>query len=480
MNDEDVSEVYAYGANQIEGDVMIDTRENAKITLIDMAGDKHTTGGLSGSSNIFATYDNRLTILGGENDDDVDLTLDSDVEDGELNIDLGDDSRDTLNINLNGDEIDTRGFGRSIDHVEFVDIDAPDGDGEAYLEFLGSNQDRATLASVDMSDLSEDGGFTLNGDLSGAAGFQAITATTALALASFQYADAQNAGPLAGQGAGTYIKMIDGFVSEEDLEVVMTNGEDLIDLVIGESEFSVTLTAATPGTANDSLTLLNIANVGSADPLASNVEQTSVFAEGSGEVTIDLNGGDDTVSLVLGSEQEESVTLKFDRANSDDHDTVQITELEDLEGVADAIPNVAGTQFDEVSLVGGVSDLVIDFHDDITQIQADNDAVDANSVQIGNSSQGTLIVFGMSNVAVQKGFIFDHDGDGELSDGDTLVALTAALLGVGDAEGTAFGALATSAVTAAQIISTTTDSLTFLSDGLDAFEFTLSGGDLVA
>ena len=228
--------------------------------------------------------------------------------------------------------------------------------------------------------------------------------------------------------------MIDGFVSEEDLEVVMTNGEDLIDLVIGESEFSVTLTAVTPGTANDSLTLLNIANVGSADPLASVVEQTSVFAEGSGEVTIDLNGGGDTVSLVLGSEQEETVTLKFDRANSDDHDTVQITELEDLEGVADAIPNVAGTQFDDVSLVGGVSDLVIDFHDDITQIQADNDAVDANSVQIGNSSQGTLIVFGMSNVAVQKGFIFDHDGDGELSDGDTLVDLTAALLGVGDAE----------------------------------------------
>ena len=183
---------------------------------------------------------------------------------------------------------------------------------------------------------------------------------------------------------------------------------------------------------------------------------------------------------MLGSEQEETVTLKFDRANSDDHDTVQITELEDLEGVADAIPNVAGTQFDDVSLVGGVSDLVIDFHDDITQIQADNDAVDASSVQIGNSSQGMLIVFGMSNVAVQKGFIFDHDGDGELSDGDTLVDLTAALLGVGDAEGTAFGALATSAVTAAQIISTTTDSLTFLSDGLDAFEFTLSGGDLVA
>ena len=172
VNDEDVREVYAYGANQIEGDVMIDTRENAKITLIDMAGDQFTTGGLSGSSNIFATYDDRLTILGGENDDDVDLTLDSDVEDGELNIDLGDDSQDTLNINLNGDEIDTRGFGRSIDHVEFVDIDAPDGDGEAYLEFLGSNQDVSTLASVDMSDLSEDGGITLNGDLSGAAGFR--------------------------------------------------------------------------------------------------------------------------------------------------------------------------------------------------------------------------------------------------------------------------------------------------------------------
>ena len=28
-------------------------------------------------------------------------------------------------INLNGDEIDTIGFGRDIDHVEYIDIDAP-------------------------------------------------------------------------------------------------------------------------------------------------------------------------------------------------------------------------------------------------------------------------------------------------------------------------------------------------------------------
>ena len=46
-------------------------------------------------------------------------------------FDGGGDDEDTLNINLNGDEIDTRGYGRSIDHVEYIDIDAPDGDGEA-------------------------------------------------------------------------------------------------------------------------------------------------------------------------------------------------------------------------------------------------------------------------------------------------------------------------------------------------------------
>ena len=38
VNDEDVRELYAYGANEIEGNVMIDARENANITLIDLAG----------------------------------------------------------------------------------------------------------------------------------------------------------------------------------------------------------------------------------------------------------------------------------------------------------------------------------------------------------------------------------------------------------------------------------------------------------
>ena len=39
VNDEDVREIVAYGPLEIEGDVMIDTRENPKITLIDLAGD---------------------------------------------------------------------------------------------------------------------------------------------------------------------------------------------------------------------------------------------------------------------------------------------------------------------------------------------------------------------------------------------------------------------------------------------------------
>ena len=65
---------------------------------------------------------------------------------GELHIDLGDDAQDTLNINLNGDEIDTRGFGRHIDHVEYVNVDAPQGDGEAHLQFNGSSEDVSTPA----------------------------------------------------------------------------------------------------------------------------------------------------------------------------------------------------------------------------------------------------------------------------------------------------------------------------------------------
>ena len=111
VNDEDVREIYAYGANEIEGNVMIDARANAKITLIDLAGDEFTTGGIDGDSNIFVTYDDALEVLGGDNDDDLDVILESDIEDGEFQFDGGGDNEDTLNINLNGDEIDTLALG---------------------------------------------------------------------------------------------------------------------------------------------------------------------------------------------------------------------------------------------------------------------------------------------------------------------------------------------------------------------------------
>ena len=120
IHDEDVREIYAYGAKEIEGDVLIDARENAKITLIDLAGDTYSTGGIDGDSNIFVTYDDELEILGGENDDDVDVILDGDIEDGEFQFDGGGDDEDTLVRSIPG-------ILAVIDRVEYVDIDAPDG-----------------------------------------------------------------------------------------------------------------------------------------------------------------------------------------------------------------------------------------------------------------------------------------------------------------------------------------------------------------
>ena len=130
--------------------------QNSKISLIDLAGDEFTTGGIDGDSNIFVTYDDALEVLGGDNDDDLDVILESDIEDGEFQFDGGGDNEDTLNINLNGDEIDTRGHGRSIDHVEYIDIDAPDGDGEAHLRIQrqrGTDMSSTSSVQVDLSDV---------------------------------------------------------------------------------------------------------------------------------------------------------------------------------------------------------------------------------------------------------------------------------------------------------------------------------------
>ena len=459
VSDEDVREIVAYGPLEIEGDVMIDTRENPKVTLIDMAGDSFTTPGLDGDSNIFATYDDMLRIRGGDNDDDVDLILDSDIEDGEFKFDGGGDEEDSLNINLNGDEIDTIGFGRDIDHVEYIDIDAPGGDGEAHLQFNGSGADKSTLRSVDLSDLSEDGSVLLRGDLSVSNPGLSIGIDQTAAVSPFA---------ATAPTVTSSVLLIDGYVNDDDLEIQMTPGDDVVDLVIGESEYTVSRTAATTG-----LSMLQV--------LTSNAPITGVsvlastnLAQAAEEVDVYLGGGDDTVELVIGSAQVDDVTLHIARANHDDHDTVSIDELEDLGALASANVAVSPVTVANVASFGQATGINIDFQDDVQAILTDASAVDANGVNIAGSTQGALIVFGMNAGAVQRGFIYDYDGDGELSDGDTLVDLTDALMPVGAIN---FGG---APMTAAQVISANANSIGLVTDGMDYVQFNLSEGDLVA
>ena len=465
VNDEDVREIVAYGPLEIEGDVMIDTRENPKITLIDLAGDNFTTPGLDGDSNIFATYDDMLRIRGGDNDDDVDLILDSDIEDGEFKFDGGGDEEDSLNINLNGDEIDTIGFGRDIDHVEYIDIDAPGGDGEAHLQFNGSGADKSTLRAVDLSDLSEDGSVVLRGDLSVSNPGVAIAIDQTSAFSPFT---------AAAPSGTTGVRLLDGFVSDDDLEIQMTPGDDVVDLVIGESEYSVSVTAGTLATGT--LTMLQV--LSSSAPITGatgvNVLATTNLAQAAEEVDVYLGGGDDSVQLVIGSAQVDDVTLHVARANNDDHDTVSIDELEDLGALANANVAVSPITVANVASFGQATGINIDFEDDVSTILTDASAVDANGVNIAGSTQGALIVFGMNAGAVQRGFIYDYDGDGELSDGDTLVDMTDALMPVGALN------FAGSAMTAAQVISANSSAIGLVTDGMDYVQFNLSEGDLVA
>jgi len=496
VHDEDVTQIYAYGENQIEGDVMIDTRENAKVTLIDLAGDRYTTGGLSGSSNIFATYDDELTILGGDNDDDVDLTLDSDVEDGELRIDLGDDGQDTLNINLNGDEIDTNGYGRHIDNVEYVNIDAPQGDGEAYLHFDGSHLQENTLRLVDMSDLGEDGGIRLNGDLSTNANYFSSDIAAVLAnLTSVQF-EATSALPVFSETAinaaasattspdGTLAGrlMVDGYVSDDDLVVYMTAGEDTIDLTIGESEYYVeaALTSAGSTTVTEAvgIAMADVIRVLNPIPEITAVPQID-FAGHAEEVNVFLGGGDDQVSLVLGSAQQERVTLSFSRADVSDHDTVTFNVLEDLGAMAEVNGATTTNNTPIIDNVGLASGLTFDFEDDITTIMTAPSATDASSIDVAGSQQGALIVYGRSDFAVQRGMLYDHDGDGQLSDGDTVLDLTNVLMVPGsfayqDASSTNYPFLAS------DIIIANSESVGLMTNGLDLIPFTLSDGNLVA
>ena len=68
----------------------------------------------------------------------------------------------------------------------------------------------------------------------------------------------------------------------------------------------------------------------------------------------------------------------------------------------------------------------------------------------------------------------DTDGDGELSDGDTLVDMTDALMPVGALN------FAGSAMTAAQVISANSRAIGLVPDGIGYVQFNLSEGDLVA
>ena len=198
------------------------------------------------------------------------------------------------------------------------------------------------------------------------------------------------------------------------------------------------------------------------------------LAQAAEEVDVHLGGGDDTVDLVIGSAQVDDVTLHIARANYDDHDTVSIDELEDLGALASANVAVSPVTVANVASFGQATGININFEDDVTTILSDASAVDANGVNIAGSTQGALIVFGMNAGAVQRGFIYDYDGDGELSDGDTLIDMTDSLMPAGAMN------FAGAPITAAQVISANSSSIGLITDGLDYVQFNLSEGDLVA
>lgn len=248
----------------------------------------------------------------------------------------------------------------------------------------------------------------------------------------------------------------------------MTPGDDVVDLVIGESEYTASRAAATAG-----LSMLQVLT-SNAPITGTSVLASTNLAQAAEEVDVYLGGGDDTVELVIGSAQVDDVTLHIARANHDDHDTVSIDELEDLGALASVNVAVSPVTVANVASFGQATGINLDFQDDVQTILTDASAVDANGVNIAGSTQGALIVFGMNAGAVQRGFIYDYDGDGELSDGDTLVDLTDALMPAGAVN---FGG---APMTAAQIISANANAVGLVTDGMDYIQFNLSEGDLVA
>ena len=111
---------------------------------------------------------------------------------------------------------------------------------------------------------------------------------------------------------------------------MMTNEDDTVSLVIGESDLTFTAGAGTTLTlAGAEVGAVNCKSISAVD-----INGNADIGEGSQEVTVSLGGGDDIVDLVLGSEQTEDVTLKFSRAGNDDHETIDVNTLEDLGAIA--------------------------------------------------------------------------------------------------------------------------------------------------
>lgn len=484
FHDEDVREIVSDGNLILDGDTNIDTRLNEKITLIDLSRGM----GSDGNNNIFATFDDPMTIRGGTDTDDVDLTLKSDIEAGELIIDLGKDSDDTVNFNLNGEDIDMTGDGRILRGVEYVDVDTADGDGEVMFQFNGSGVNVSDIRDVDLGDLDEEGGVILRGDLSTnsahnqglitSADFVRSLNTTAPstytiggANAAIAYGGTINAayftnalmaqdgttaltgGTGANEGSfedttgtvnvtdglsvtGQMSVVIDGFVADADLEIEMTAGDDEVDLIIGETELSLTLDdeedadtnygAVLTGAVAQNVTIASLlgsstTGAGTANQVViSTVEGVadSSIAEASEAVTVDLAGGDDILSIVLGSTQEKKVTIKIASAQADEEDIIRVDALEDLAGTPAADPSTANS----------AKNVVFDFENDITTI-IESTSTSAAALNETGSSAGALIVFGgaAAGGGTQAGILYDADGDGELSDGDTVLDLTNAI-----------------------------------------------------
>ena len=276
--------------------------------------------------------------------------------------------------------------------------------------------------------------------------------------------------------------MVDGYVSDDDLVVYMTAGEDTIDLTIGESEYYVeaALTSAGSTTVTEAvgIAMADVIRVLNPIPEITAVPQID-FAGHAEEVNVFLGGGDDQVSLVLGSAQQERVTLSFSRADVSDHDTVTFNVLEDLGAMAEVNGATTTNNTPIIDNVGLASGLTFDFEDDITTIMTAPSATDASSIDVAGSQQGALIVYGRSDFAVQRGMLYDHDGDGQLSDGDTVLDLTNVLMVPGsfayqDASSTNYPFLAS------DIIIANSESVGLMTNGLDLIPFTLSDGNLVA